>query len=271
MPQTAALSDRTVIRLAGDDRRTFLQGLITQDVDLLSSDSAIFTALLTPQGKILFDFFVAESGDQFLIDCNAAAAEALAKRLTLYKLRAKVTIEIDKELTVAASENKIDRTGAIIFRDPRLDALGWRAIAAGQHKTSDTQYEQRRISLGAPEFGKDFGSDDLFLLDVNYDALGAVSYKKGCFVGQEVTSRMKRKGETRKRTLIAGYEGPSLAKGAAIVAGESTLGEILSSVDGNALALIRIDRWEKAKANSLSPVCDGLALQLSVPEYLKQD
>ena len=126
MSEPAALSDRAVIRLAGDDRRTFLQGLITQDIDILAPDQAIFAALLTPQGKILFDFFVVENGDEFLIDCNAAAAAALAKRLTLYKLRAKVVIEIDQNLVVAASENKIDLAGAVTSRDPRLDALGWR-------------------------------------------------------------------------------------------------------------------------------------------------
>ena len=271
MPETATLPDRIVIRLSGDDRRSFLQGLITQDIELLSPNQAIFTALLTPQGKILFDFFVIEHGDEFLIDCDVGAAAALTKRLTLYKLRAKIAIEIVEGCSVAASENKAEPAGAITFRDPRLDALGWRAITAGKTSGSDMNYEQRRINLGVTEFGKDFVSDDIFLLDVNYDALSAVSYKKGCFVGQEVTSRMKRKGEARKRTLIAEFDGPPPAKGAAVTAGESTLGEVLSGVDGCALALIRLDRWEKTKASGLAPACEGRALQLLVPDYMKQD
>lgn len=271
MSEPAILSDRAVIRLAGEDRRAFLQGLITQDIDILSPDRAIFAALLTPQGKILFDFFIVENGDDFLIDCNATGAAALAKRLTLYKLRAKIVIEIDQNLVVAASENKIDSAEAITFRDPRLEALGWRAITNGKISSSGMNYEQRRISLGVPEFGKDFISDDIFLLDVNYDALDTVSYKKGCFVGQEVTSRMKRKGGVRKRILIAEFEGPQPETGAAVTAGESTLGEILSGVNGRALALIRLDRWEKAKANGVASVCEGRALQLLVPDYLKQD
>lgn len=271
MSEPAALTDRAVIRLFGDDRRTFLQGLITQDIETLSPDRSLFAALLTPQGKILFDFFIVENCDGFLIDCNAAAAAALARRLTLYKLRAKIVIEIDQSLLVAASEHRIELAGAITFRDSRLGALGWRAIIAGKISGGDMNYEQRRISLGVPEFGNDFVSDDIYLLDVNYDAMGAVSYKKGCFVGQEVTSRMKRKGETRKRTLIAEFDGPPPAKGAAVTAGDSTLGEILSGVNGRALALIRLDRWAKTKAIGLAPVCEGRALQLLVPDYMKQD
>ncbi len=271
MSEPVALSDRAVIRLTGEDRRIFLQGLITQDIEILSPDRALFAALLTPQGKILFDFFIVENNGELLFDCSAAAAAALVKRLTLYKLRAKVVIEIDQSLSVAASESKIDRGGAVTFRDPRLEALGWRAITPGKPNGGDMDYEQRRISLGAPEFGKDFASDEIFLLDVNYDALDAVSYKKGCFVGQEVTSRMKRKGEVRKRTLIAEFDGSPPAKGASVTAGDSTLGEILSGCGGRALALIRLDRWGKTKSSGLAPVCDGRALQLLVPDYMKQD
>ncbi len=265
------LLDRAVIRLSGDDRRSFLQGLITQDIDSVSPGQAIFAALLTPQGKILFDFFIVDSDDTFLIDCSAAAAPALAKRLSLYKLRAHVTIEIDQSRSVLASKHEIEMAGVIAYRDPRLDTLGWRAVVKEKISEASADYETRRIALGVPEFARDFASDDIFLLDVNYDALSAVSYKKGCFVGQEVTSRMKRKGEVRKRTLIAESDGGALAKGAVISAGDSTLGEILSSVEGRALALIRMDRWGKTKAEGLSPVCEGRELQLVVPDYLKHD
>ncbi len=278
MTEPALLPDRAVLRLSGEDRRAFLQGLITQDMDHLAPGKAIFTALLTPQGKILFDFFLVDHGDEYLIDCGRSSAEAAVKRLTLYKLRAKVAVEIDETLAVMASMAPPAATAgpdSIAFPDPRLAALGWRIIAPKGEGAIDGDYDHRRITLGVPEFGKDFGSDEMFLLDVNYDALNAVSYAKGCFVGQEVTSRMKRKGAVRKRTLIVEFDGlaTELApkKGSAVTANDSTLGEILSGADNHALALIRLDRWEKAKTAGAAPVCDGREAPLKVPEYLKQD
>jgi len=278
MTEPALLPDRAVLRLTGEDRRGFLQGLITQDIDRLSPQAAIFSALLTPQGKILFDFMIAECDDAFLIDCDKDAAPALVKRLTLYKLRAKVTIDIDETLAVTASQASPVKTAGIAFPDPRLPALGWRMIAPKDDAAIDDDYNRRRVALGIPEFGpgpdKDFGSDEMFLLDVNYDALGAVNYAKGCFVGQEVTSRMKRKGAVRKRTLIAEADGPEtelpFEKGAPVTAGDSTLGEILSSAGNCALAFIRLDRWKKAKAADAAPTCQGRELRLSIPKYLNR-
>ena len=271
MSEPAHLSNRAVIRLSGDDRRSFLQGLISQDVESLTENQAIFATLLTPQGKILFDFFVIEDSDALLIDCHATTAESLLKRLTLYKLRAAVSLALEPDLSVLAAQEPMSETGAVVYRDPRLDALGWRAVSL--HKAADgvADYDARRMALGVPECERDFAADDIFLLDVNYDALNAVNYKKGCFVGQEVTSRMKRKGSVRKRTLIATFDGAAPAKGAPISAGESTIGEILSAVDGVALALIRLDRWEKAQEAQSSPICEERPLQLTVPDYLKQN
>jgi len=265
-----ATPDRAVIRLTGDDRRAFLQGLITQDIERLAPGAAIFTALLTPQGKILFDFIIADDGDAFFIDCDKDAASALANRLMLYKLRAKISIEIGENLAVVFSETEISAPGAVAYRDPRLADLGWRAIVGAQAVGEIADHDEMRIALGVPAFSKDFSSDELFLLDVNYDALNAVSYQKGCFVGQEVTSRMKRKGEARKRTLIAEFDGAPPTKGTPIMAGSSTIGEILSGAEGRALALTRLDRWEKAKAEGQALICDGRPLQLLVPDYIKQ-
>lgn len=273
------LSDRTIICVTGDDRRVFLQGLITQDIDQVSEDNAGFSALLTPQGKILFDFMIAERDGAFLIDCDKDAAPALVKRLTLYKLRAKVAIDIDEALAVMTSQTPPAPSTGIAFPDPRLPALGWRNIAAKGDSAIDNDYDRRRISLGVPEFGpgpdKDFSGDDIFPLDVNYDALNGVSYAKGCFVGQEVASRMKRKGEVRKRTVIAEFDGQGAEmapeKGAAIIAGDFTLGQILSTADSIALALIRLDRWGKAKAAGANIECEGQSLRLRVPDYLKQE
>lgn len=268
MSKPELLPNRAVIRLSGEDRLTFLQGIVTQDMDRLREAPAVFSALLTPQGKILFDFFIVKAGDALLIDCDWDAAPALLKRLTLYKLRAKVVLEIDPSLKAIASAEALNE--GLAFPDPRTPALGWRALATETAASGEGGYDRRRIAAGAPEFGKDFASDEMFLTDVNYDALNAVSYKKGCFVGQEVSSRMKRKGEVRRRTLIAEFEGPAPAKGAAVMAGGSTLGEIMSGADGIALAAIRLDRWEKARTEEAPVECDGRQLRLRVPGPLER-
>ena len=265
--------DRHILRIGGEDRQAFLQGLITQDVDSLQIGNAIFTSLLTPQGKILFDFFLVDTGDDYLIDCHGATAPALLKRLTLYKLRAKVTMENVETCHVLTSVDAPSADEAITYRDPRLDALGWRMITNIAPNNADHDgtitYRQRRIGLGVPELGEDFAAEEMFLLDVNYDALNGVSYKKGCFVGQEVTSRMKRKGEIRRRTIIASFDGSLPPRGTPITAGESTIGEILAGVDGQALAFVRQDRLEKARERGDDPKCGELKLNLSFPAYLK--
>lgn len=263
------LPDRAIIRISGGDRRSFLQGLITQDIERLTPGGAIFSALLTPQGKILFDFFVVDHGEEYFLDCPRDNANDLLKRMTLYKLRAKVNMEIDDALSVAVSENEVAENDAVRFRDPRLDALGWRTIVKKDLEPA-ADYDARRIALGVPEFGKDFGADEVFLLDVNYDALNAVSYKKGCFVGQEVTSRMKRKGDIRKRTLIADVDAAAPTKGDVITAGASKLGDIMSAGNGKALALIRRDRWENAKKAGEAPNIEGRKLRLHIPDYLER-
>lgn len=271
MSEPERLPDRTVIRISGDERTSFLQGLITQDMDALSPHAPIFAALLTPQGKILFDFFVIEDGGALLIDCDREAAPALVKRLTLYKLRAKVAIETDETLNVLASAAPFETERGPAWPDPRLAALGWRAVSAGPASGDGGFYNRRRLALGAPEFGKDFPSDKMFLMDVNYDALSAVSYQKGCFVGQEVASRMKRKGEARKRTLIIEFDGAPPDPGTPVTAGASTLGEIFSADEGRALAMIRLDRWKKAETDGAMSAVNGREARLSVPDYLEQD
>lgn len=259
------LSSRAVLRIDGADAASFLQGLLTQDVEAAKS-APVFSALLSPQGKILFEFLIAPSDGGFLLDCAADMADALYKRLVLYRLRAKVGIERLEGLCVIA-----DADGDAGFIDPRLPALGRRAFvsAAPAGAEPEAAHDARRIAAGVPELGKDFAADDMFLLDVNYDALNAVSYRKGCFVGQEVTSRMKRKGEVRRRTLIARIPGTPPARGAAATAGDSTLGEILSAADGAALALIRLDRLTAAKADGRAVMVEGRAAEIVFPSYLE--
>lgn len=251
------LTSRAVMRLTGADARSFLNGVMTQDAVLAPPDAPLFSALLTPQGKILFDFFLTPIEGGFYLDCPAFAAPGLMKRLQLYKLRAKVEIAPEPGLAVLAGEG---------LADPRLAALPKRSIvAAGSAPAIDEAYDAARLAAGVPEFGRDFGSEEVFLLDVNYDALNAVSYKKGCFVGQEVTSRMKRKGEIRKRTYVAHFDGPAPPPGTRIAAGDVDIGEILSGREGVALALLRVDRL----AGAPEPMADTRPLRLSVPAYLE--
>lgn len=255
------LSARAVLSLRGDDATSFLQGLVTQEV---SRDKAMFTALLTPQGKILFDFFMVPIDGGYLLDCAAASAPSLLKRLSMYKLRAKVTLVHEAGLSVFVGPAP---AALAQFADPRLPALPVRRIGptvAGAD--AGEAHDLLRLSLGVPELGKDFEGDEVFLLDVNYDLLGAVSYKKGCFIGQEVTSRMKRKGDVRKRTLTAA--GPSLAKGVPVMAGGLAIGEILSVRSQSGLALIRIDRLAEATAAGETLTVVGGPVAISSPAYM---
>ncbi|WDI31757.1 hypothetical protein PUV54_00975 [Hyphococcus flavus] len=270
MSKPSLLPDRAVIRITGQDRHKFLQGVITQDMGKLSPETPIFSALLTPQGKILADFIIVDTREALFVDCNKENSTALMKRLSLYKLRAKVSIDLDEELCVLADKSRPTIEGVASYPDPRHEKLGWRVVAPSGEHVSNADYNSTRIELAVAEFGQDFGADEMFLLDVNYDALNAVSYKKGCFIGQEVSSRMKRKGEPRRRTLIAEFDEPAPQKRAEIVAGGSKLGELMSCSGNLALASVRIDRWEKAISERMPLECANKSLQLRVPEYLEQ-
>ncbi|MFQ5563331.1 MAG: YgfZ/GcvT domain-containing protein [Parvularculaceae bacterium] len=281
--RTALLESRAIVRVAGPEAHLFLHGLVTQDVTGLESGAAAFSALLTPQGKILFDFFLIARDEGYLIDCDKAVAPALLKQLDVYKLRAQVTFETCEDWIAAAvfdRECEISTDGVIVFDDPRLAALGRRvvgpraavatALSAFGPAGEEAAYHRRRIGLGVPEAVNDFDSAAVFLLDVNYDALKGVSYAKGCFVGQEVTSRMKRKGDIRKRTLLARFDGPAPEKGTPVMAGENTLGETLSAVPGAALTLVRLDRLAAAEERGARPAIGGRAAQLMVPDWLER-
>lgn len=261
------LQDRAVIIVRGDDAESLLQGLITNGPPK-DDGQALFSALLTPQGKVLFDFLIVKRPDFFLLDVDAGAASALVKRLTLYRLRAKVEIEIEESSVVGTGDAP---DGAIGFAEPRHEKLASRWIgprALADSLQPDNSELARRIKYGVASCSMDFVSDTVFPMDVNFDLLNGVDYKKGCFVGQEVASRMKRKGQARKRLVIAEFETSPPLPGAEVTAGASTLGHILSGVGNAALAIIRLDRWEAANE---ALKCDGLDVRLTLPEYLKRN
>ena len=236
----AHLTDRAVIALSGPESHSFLQGLVTNDVNAVAPGKSVYAALLTPQGKILFDFFVHDADGVLLIDCRKGAREALMKRLTMYKLRAKLDITPRDDLVVVTEGPA----------DPRLPALGLRTIKPLEPaEPGDPAYHARRLDLGVPE-GEDFGSDRMFALDAGLDELHAVSFDKGCYVGQELTARMKHRGKDRKRLLPVATAGgkPLPARDVPVTGGGIEIGTITSTYGPRGFALLRLDRLESSGA-----------------------
>ncbi|MEK6541793.1 MAG: folate-binding protein [Pseudomonadota bacterium] len=198
------LSDRAVVRLSGDDVQAFLQSLVTNDV---SGSLPIYNALLTPQGKMLFDFFVWIDGDDALIDCEAARAEALVKRLTLYRLRRAITISFDPELAVHWSMDAGEAA------DPRLAALGQRWLAPPTGGDTSDEYHAHRLSLGVTEGVAELGDGTTLWLECNAAELNGVSFTKGCYVGQENTARMNWRSTVNRRLVVVPIADADPARG----------------------------------------------------------
>ena len=267
----ALLEDRAVIAVSGNDARSFLQGLITNDIEKLSPRVGLYAALLTPQGKILFDFLVVEGDGAILIDCAGSSRDALVKRLSAYRLRAKVSIETREQLAVLAAWDGTMSANAIAFADPRLAELGVRGISARAETPSSAfasgTYHERRFTVGVPE-GEDFGSDRIFALDAGLEELHAADFDKGCYVGQELTARMKHRGTARKRLLpIESADGAPLpARDTSVTAAGRDLGEIASSRLTKGFALLRLDRLAEAGEGAIEAA--GHPLTVRKPKWL---
>ena len=230
--------DRAVISVRGEGALTFLHNLLTCDVAGLGVGDAAYGALLSPQGKILHDLFVFNTGEYVLLDCAASQRGALLQKLMLYKLRAKLEIVARDDLEVAVGNEG--------YADPRNAALGNRFFAAaGSFKTGDG-YDAARIALGLADSEQDIGSNILFPHEANFDLISGVSFSKGCYVGQEVVSRMQHRGTARSRILTTECSEKAPAKGTEIRSGATLIGEVLSSIGPHALALIRTDRLAEA-------------------------
>jgi len=258
--KAAYLDDRGVIAVAGAEAASFLHGLFTNDVQHLDAGDARFAALLTPQGKIIVDFLVVRADDadgpRFLIDCPAALAGELARKLMLYRLRARLDIaDRSADLGVVAHWDGAPPQGA--WRDPRAEGLGWRRIAPRVEISGlgDSGYEAHRIARGVPRGGIDFPYGDAFPHDANMDRIRGVDFKKGCYVGQEVVSRMQHRGAARKRVVPVSFPGAAPAAGTEIFAGDVVIGAMGAAAGGRGLALLRID-----KAEGAGLTCGGAAL-----------
>jgi tRNA-modifying protein YgfZ len=227
-----------VISVAGEGALAFLHGLLTCELINLTQGQAAYGALLSPQGKILHDVFVFHAGDMVLIDCALEQRSALLQKLLLYKLRAKLKIEVRDDLEVVVGQDG--------FVDPRAEAMGCRFFAAAGSFQTAEGYHAQRIALGLGDSVLDIGSHVLFPHEANFDVIGGVSFSKGCYVGQEVVSRMQHRGTARSRIMTVQCHPTAPTKGAEIRSGQTLIGEVLSSVGQNALALIRTDRLAEA-------------------------
>jgi folate-binding protein YgfZ len=284
--KAAFLPDRGVVKVSGNDARDFLNGLVTTDITLLAPNLGRFGALLTPQGKITVDFLITEApaghGGGFLIDCPRALAQGLADKLGFYKLRAKVAVEnlSDSLGVLAAWDGDFAIKPDLAFADPRNAALGWRILVPEQlaQKVADligaelvdsAAYDAHRIASGVPRGGLDFMYGDAFPHETNMDRLHGVDFDKGCYVGQEVVSRMQHRGTARTRTIRVILDGSSPAPGEAILAGDKAVGTMGSTAGHNGLALVRIDRVADALDAGTPLMSGGLALHLAEPDDVR--
>lgn len=275
------LADRGVVRVSGQDAKTFLDGLLTCDLDKVTPEAARLGALLSPQGKILFDFIVfaapEEIGGGYYLDTPKVFAPDLVKRLSFYKLRAKVTVEdLSETLAVVAGFDApppADEAG-LVAQDPRLAALGWRAIVAAEDveefaQSPAEEYHAHRIALGVPEGGKDFLFGDAFPHEALMDQLHGVDFDKGCYVGQEVVSRMEHRGTARTRIVPARYEnGFAATVWAEVVAGDKSLGKTGTGARGRGLLMIRLDRAADALSAGETIRAGGIPVTLEKPSWV---
>ena len=283
--KAAFLPDRGVVKVSGIDARDFLNGLVTTDVTLLRPGLGRFGALLTPQGKITVDFLITEApsghGGGFLIDCPRALAQGLADKLGFYKLRARVAVEnlSDSLGVLAAWDGDPAAMPDLSFADPRDAAVGRRilipvelaqkvAYLIGAELVDSGAYDAHRIASGVPRGGLDFMYGDAFPHETNMDRLHGVDFEKGCYVGQEVVSRMQHRGTARTRTIRVILESASPEPGAAILAGDKSVGTMGSTAGPNGLALIRVDRVADALAAGLPLTSGGLAIRVAEPDDL---
>jgi tRNA-modifying protein YgfZ len=258
--------DRAILSLEGAEAENFLHNLVTADILGLAQGEARYAALLTPQGKILFDFFVVKSAAGYLLDCAASQFEELTKRLMFYRLRAKVAIAGRKDLEAGVSPER--PSGITAYADPRTPLIGWRMIAEKGNLPAGTGYDAARIDLGLADSDGDIGSGELFPHEANLDQMGAVSFSKGCYIGQEVVSRMEHRATARSRILPVTFEGVAPARGSAIKSADKIIGSVLSSAGNTALALLRLDRMTEAMQPLLT---DAVRVRVHKPAWIKYD
>lgn len=279
--RSIVLKNRALVTVRGEGWRAFLQGLLTNDVEGLAVGEARFAALLTPQGRVLYDLFVVAEVGGALLDVEAQWREALIARLTMYRLRAKVEIAASDLPISALLSTARPRAGGdpanlsappdgpppsrgqseVWVADPRLPELGWRGYRA-EGAGDPAAYESHRLALGVPG-PADWGTDKTYPIEADFDLLSGIDFSKGCFVGQETTSRMKRRGSIKSRMLPIAFEDSPPPPGTEVLAGTLRAGEVLSGMEGRAMALVRLDRIEGGDLTA-----DGRTVQIEWPGWM---
>lgn len=282
--RAAVLDDRSVLAVTGEDAKSFLHNVVTCAVEGLGPGEARAGALLTPQGKIVADFLLLATADGALLDVAEPALAELKKRLTLYRLRAKVAIDdLSGTLAVAALWGAADGdlpASAASFADPRLASLGRRAFlpkdgaalalaAMGAEIATAADWHAHRIALGVPEGGRDYAFGDAFAHEADLDQLGGVDFRKGCYIGQEVVSRMEHRGTARSRIVPVAIDGPAPPPGSEIAAAGKPLGRMGSSAGARGLALLRLDRVAEAEAAGAALLAGGSRLTVMLPDWAR--
>jgi folate-binding protein YgfZ len=293
----ALLDARGVLAIAGDDRRQFLQGLISNDTRKLSISHALYAAFLTPQGKYLHDFFLTEIGDSILLDAERARLGDLLRRLSIYKLRSKVALaDASERFQVAAAfgdgalarlglpvERGASRAfpdGGVAYADPRLTQLGARLLlprasgtasleALGFGRVDAEIYDRLRLAAGVPDGSRDLPVEKAILLEAGFDELNGVDWEKGCYMGQELTARTKYRALIKKRLLPVHVEGPLPAPGTPILLGEQEAGEVRSGSGDLALALIRLEALEEAARSGAAFTAGGSRVMATKPDWAR--
>ncbi len=292
----AVLPARGVIEVTGDDRVEFLQGLVSNDVAKATPSRAIYAALLTAQGRYLFDFFIIAMGDALYLDAEASRLADLQRRLSIYKLRAKVALgNASERFAVAAAwgdgtpqalsldgpGTAKEFAGGIAYLDPRLDALGARfllprenidALKRAGFAASDADadsYDHHRLALGVPDGTRDLAPEKALLMESNFDELNGIDWQKGCYMGQELTARMKYRALVKKRLLPVTIEGGDVAPGTAITQDGREAGEMLSARDGRGLALLRLEAVDAAQNNGADLKAGAARIKPEKPDWMK--
>ena len=291
----SSLGHRGVVAVSGDDRRDFLQGLVSNDVGRVAPDRAIYAALLTPQGRFLFDMFIVEAGNTLLLEVERDRAADLTKKLTMYKLRSKVTVEnrgtgwevaAAHGVGAAAALGLRDEPGAAIaiddavaYVDPRLSGLGVRVIAPDGHIATMLptrgfapapfeSWDHVRLTLGVPDGSRDLPVEKALLLESGFDELHGVDWKKGCYMGQELTARTKYRGLVKKRLLPVAVDGPMPAPGTVVTINGQEAGEMRSGLGTQGLALLRLEALDKARGSGAKLTAGEATLNPIVPEWV---
>jgi folate-binding protein YgfZ len=270
MTRLAALPERGVIEVGGEDRENFLQGLVSHDVTQAVPGRAVWAALLTPQGKWLADFFMLADGDRLLLDCERAQVPQLLQRLSRFRLRSKVTLRAAEDFSVYAAWDGTPTPTtspfgqAIVASDPRLPEAGWRLLSTTPLPATafEADWDRHRLALGMPDGSRDLEAEKTILLEAGFDELNGVSWTKGCYMGQELTARTKYRGLVKRRLVPVSVTGNLPPPGTSVLRNTADVGTMRSGRDQSGLAVLRID----ALHDTLT--CGGATLTARIPGWM---